>query len=460
MESKDLGKVSLTCEGMYDSAREYEKLSLVTYLYSDGVIEAYVSRRTVPAGVYPTRGETDQFWQLVTKNAYGSGSGSGSGSGDSGESGESGSGSSSSGGGTGVSGIFVVDVRCPMKGSTIFINGEEMGKDEDIFRDLQDALAAAEAGGDEALDTWAAFRRRLAANREATAAEKATKTPGWYRKFFTAGESVTIEIRKENYETKIYSYPSISENIKLDVTLNPAYVFKVDTNRYSNRKEYAENGTCYASRAGFDVGIMNVLSKYGDDDVAWTIVNRESVPAWIRIPAPHSNYFDLQVAENTGTSPRSFRIELRQEDSGKMAYLTVQQSTENYYYDNVKFEVYSDGQLVAPGGMIGMLDYHGGSKTLSIVSTADKYSIEDGSLIETGTPMHWELDTTELPTLLTFVPPTSAEGNGSLTFTWEQAPLSETTGATTYGKFYLRAAQYYGRYELNYMYYISVVSYD
>ena len=63
--TKNLGKVCLTCDGYWDSTKSYERLCLVTVEYSDGKVEAYVSRKAVPAGVSPVKGSVTEYWQII-----------------------------------------------------------------------------------------------------------------------------------------------------------------------------------------------------------------------------------------------------------------------------------------------------------------------------------------------------------------------------------------------------------
>lgn len=53
-----LGKVSITCNGLWDVQREYDRLCLV----HDGFFASYVSRKSVPAGIPLTNTE---YWQPV-----------------------------------------------------------------------------------------------------------------------------------------------------------------------------------------------------------------------------------------------------------------------------------------------------------------------------------------------------------------------------------------------------------
>lgn len=55
---KDLGKVSLTCEGLWSRAKTYERISMV----HDGLYSSYISKKDVPAGI--ELGNPD-YWQPV-----------------------------------------------------------------------------------------------------------------------------------------------------------------------------------------------------------------------------------------------------------------------------------------------------------------------------------------------------------------------------------------------------------
>ena len=74
--TKNLGKVCLTCDGYWDSTKSYERLCLVTVEYSDGKVEAYVSRKAVPAGVSPVKGNVTEYWQIIYTCAGHDGGGS------------------------------------------------------------------------------------------------------------------------------------------------------------------------------------------------------------------------------------------------------------------------------------------------------------------------------------------------------------------------------------------------
>lgn len=55
---KDLGKVTLTCNGLWSSSKEYERLCLV----HDGLYSSYISRKNVPIGIKLANAD---YWQPV-----------------------------------------------------------------------------------------------------------------------------------------------------------------------------------------------------------------------------------------------------------------------------------------------------------------------------------------------------------------------------------------------------------
>ena len=62
---KNLGKVCITPEGVWNRNAQYNRLCLVSLTGDDGLVYSYISRKEVPAGI--EIGNTD-YWQLVANS--------------------------------------------------------------------------------------------------------------------------------------------------------------------------------------------------------------------------------------------------------------------------------------------------------------------------------------------------------------------------------------------------------
>ena len=58
INKKPLGKVSLTCAGVWDAGREYERITIV----NDGNFASYISKKHVPKGIILSN---EEYWQPI-----------------------------------------------------------------------------------------------------------------------------------------------------------------------------------------------------------------------------------------------------------------------------------------------------------------------------------------------------------------------------------------------------------
>lgn len=433
----DLGKICLTPAGLYDSAKTYEKLSLVTCVYSD-VIESYVSVRDVPVGAAPVRGSVSDYWQVI---------------------------------GCGVDSVSDIaavvadlvkdDIACPCSqradrtitigsfvpaSASVYINGiQRSSGDTFVVKDGDVLCISALADGYENYVAFETVSEDTEITGTMTAKQQPSGVGGVYcidigtispsdaavtidgeavtRKFVAYGDDVTIVASKSGYDSKTVTLSDVAENHVVDITLRVHDSYTLSVAKTGGVS--ASNITYRWKGEALSGQTFAVTSTNDGTPVTWTIDNLQSLPAWVHISNVASDGFTLALDACT-VEPRHATIDIYQSSSNKWAHVEVYQYTGDVYYKNSEFEFY-DGSTKVSNSYITLGT---APKNLTLISKADSYNIASDTLVASGVAAPWKMSLAtgeSAPEGFTY--PTSGDGGEeTYTITYQQGSASYSDG--------------------------------
>lgn len=393
----DLGKICLTPEGLYDQSKAYEKLSLVTVVYADG-IEAYVSMRDLPSGIAPVRGASNGNWQVIGQDF---------------SFGDLGATITVDAAGyvlvNGVRSAYTIDLSgltddvaalikddvesecyCPcsrlndytmtlgtytpaiaqvrvngvarLSGERVTVKENSLVVLEAYAEGYEPFVRAFTVTGDFSTNVVMTRRAEVSSGGVASVfGVDITTVPSdatvvidgetTNRKFVMAGDDVYATVSRKHYHDQTLVFDDIYENKRETVTLEKDYTLKLFPAANSmdgeDDERWQESVSIRYGQGGRGDALVQVLSLYGDDVADWA-VEQSTVPSWVSIYRVTRTSFFYGVAANSSHTNRQCSIVISQA-GGKSTSVQITQIADTYYYDNFSFRIMEYGTDIQTG---------------------------------------------------------------------------------------------------------------